>query len=184
MIHFDATFEHGQRARYVRGCRCDLCTRANTLYARSRYRAVCRGDSDPLISSARARRYLKRLRRAGVGLRVVADLAQIPRSTLQKIRSGSRRHCRQSSSERICSVTIEPWADGHYVDARPSWRQLDRLLSDGWTKTELARQLGSTALRPALQLRRDRITARNARQVARLFARLRRRLPPTLGSEE
>lgn len=40
-FHLDASkLEHGTRARYVRGCRCDLCRRENTRSQRARRRAA------------------------------------------------------------------------------------------------------------------------------------------------
>ncbi len=45
-------YAHGTRARYVSGCRCDDCRRANRLYERARYAARAGGDWNGLKAGA------------------------------------------------------------------------------------------------------------------------------------
>jgi hypothetical protein len=103
---------------------------------------------------------------------MVNDLTGVSRTILCGIRDGTRKRCRKQTQDKILGVTIQPWSDAHLVDATETWRMLDELLSQGWTKTELARRLGSKAKTPALQLNRTIVTARNALRVKRLYKQL------------
>ena len=47
------------------------------------------------------------------------------------------------------------------------------MLAEGYTKTFLARQMGSRAKRPSLQIEAHRITALTASKVERLYRRIR-----------
>jgi len=62
--------------------------------------------------------------------------------------------------------------DCSLVPADSTMRIIEKLLAEGFTKQELARRLGSTAKVPALQLRRDRVTARNRHKVEQLAREL------------
>jgi hypothetical protein len=46
------------------------------------------------------------------------------------------------------------------------------MLANGFTRTRIAAELGSTAKRPALQLKRDKIKQSNADQVREVYDRL------------
>lgn len=176
---------HGTRACYVfgpepgsdrsRGCRCAPCCEANRAYARmqtKRQRRIRDGKTDPVLVDAReARRHLRWLARQGIGLRTVEDITGLNRKTLAEIRDGTSQRTRPATAERILAVGKHRARDGAYVDAAPTWKLIDDLLAHGWTRSAIARQLGSTAEQPALQLGRDRVTAANARAVAELHRR-------------
>lgn len=97
-----------------------------------------------------------------------------PSTTPVVARSTSDALLAVTSSSGPTTNVLEVWpadaADGAYVDARATWRLIDDLLAHGWTRTRIARALGSTARTPALQLGRDRVTAAHARAVAALHA--------------
>jgi hypothetical protein len=61
-------------------------------------------------------------------------------------------------------------SDAARVPANETWRQINALIEEGFTKAELARRLGLET--PALQLGRSRILARTAARVDRLFRML------------
>ena len=162
------SFSHGTRGRYVKGCRCEPCTIANRVYARERYRARrLKGDWNGLVSAEDARRHLLRLSRAGVGIRSVQAASDVSRTILVEVKQGRRTQIRRRTERRILAVDSTAIADGTIVDARRTWRLIDELLGEGFTKAELARRLGFK--RPVLQLRTDRILARNALRVRRLY---------------
>lgn len=159
-------YEHGVRARYVAGCRCEPCTVANREYARLRTKL----PPNPLVAADRVRKHLLRLAQRGIGRRSVADVAKVGETLLAEVRAGRKRKLRRETAERILAVRYEDCVDdGHLVDAAPTNKLIAKLLEHGFTRTELARRLGSSARTPALQLDTDRITARNARKVARLY---------------
>jgi hypothetical protein len=169
--------EHGKRARYVQGCRCELCTTANREYARARARAKVYGKTNELVKARKARSHLRKLAKAGVGTRMVADLTGCSRSILLGIKQGVRKNCRKKTQDRILSVDPGVYGDATLVDAAPTWVLLNELLEDGWTKTELGRQLGSKAKVPSLQVKKTKIMASTERRVRQLHKRL--SLPPT-----
>ncbi len=172
-------FEHGQRARYVHGCRCVPCTKANRDYARHRYLENAQGRSNPIVSAAWVRHHLLELQAAGVGRHTVADLSGVRAKTVQAIRSGRKTRCRRSTKEKLLAVPLQVWSDGQFVDAGPTWVLLDEMLSDGHTRTSLARELGSKGKTPSLQVGRDQVRASTASKVRRLHARLVPKRPPT-----
>jgi len=63
-------------------------------------------------------------------------------------------------------------ADGALVPAGPTWKLLNKLLEAGYTRMFLAKQLGSRAKRPVLQVQAERITALTASKVERLYRRI------------
>lgn len=174
------TRSHGTRAAYVfgvapgtgRGCRCPACTEANRDYQRARDRANRRPDErrDPAyVDAGEAREHLLWLSGQGLGLRTVAARARVSRSTLVALRDGERQRCTPGVADRILAVGLHRAAPGCRVDAAATWRLLDDMIAHGHTRTAIARMLGSAANVPSLQLRRDRISAANARKVDEIY---------------
>lgn len=167
--------EHGTRAKYVaEKCRCDPCTIANRTYAREFQRKKARvgygiEEATPAyIDASEARKHLLWLSSVGVGKRRVSQLTGISLSAIDKLRQGNRTKCRQSTADKILAVGRSKAADGAYVDAKATWRRIDDLLAHGWTKTAIARAIGSKGKVPALQLSRSRVTAKHARAIEQL----------------
>jgi len=175
----DCHFEHGTRARYVRGCRCDSCRAANTAYYHTMMKKRIWHGGNPLVDAGPARTHLLKLSKLGIGRRWVHAQCGVADSTLQKISGGTQTQCRKETSEAILAVPTkrEP-LDGDRIDAAPTWRLLRDLLKRGWSKAELARRLGSTARHPALQIKKDQVNASTARKVRDLHAELTQLLDP------
>ncbi len=163
---------HGDRLRYVGGCRCSECRQANTAYERQRALARKAGDWNGIVSADRARAHLNALSAAGVGRRQVSDASGIAESVVHLIAKGRRTKLRARTERAILSVTQQAAADGSLVDAGPTWALLDELLASGYSKAGLARHLGYES--SAIQLKRTQCTVRNAYDVQQLHARLRR----------
>lgn len=121
-----------------------------------------------LVDAGRARRHLAKLSRAGVGTKSVSLACDVSRTILVEIQQGRKKQIRATSEKRILAVTAGAAADGAQISAAATWKILDGLLERGWTRTELARRLGSRSDAPALQVRRDRVLARTALAVERL----------------
>ena len=68
-------------------------------------------------------------------------------------------------------MTADAIADGQRVSGGRTKARLNLLLTEGFTKTELARRLGSKAKVPALQIARanGKVLARTALRVERLY---------------
>ena len=170
----DSHRAHGARAKYVmERCRCGPCRRANTDYARERDRASRRpdGGAPAYVPAGRVREHLEWLRDGGVGLRRVAEVSGVSRSALTAIAAGRQRRLRPATGERIMAVSRRDGAAGALVDGAPTWQLLEQLLAAGHSRAWIARQLGSEATTPALQLRRERVLRSTAIAVEQLARR-------------
>lgn len=163
---------HGDRLRYMAGCRCSQCRRANSSYETMRARAHKTGDWNGLVPAEPARLHLQALSKAGIGRRQVADASGISETVICQVRSGQRLNVRAATAKRILAVTADARADASLVPAGPTWKLLDALLSTGYSKAALARELGFKT--PALQIGRGWVLARTAYRVQRMFDRFRR----------
>lgn len=132
---------------------------------RCRARLVWNG----LVPADKVRRHLKKLSRQGVGYKSVAIAADVGKTVLADILFHGKPQLRAQAARRILAVDRDAVADHALVNAGPTWRRLNRLLSEGFTKTELARRLGSHARTPALQVRGRYILAKTAARVERFY---------------
>jgi hypothetical protein len=167
-----ASRQHGDRLRYMAGCRCADCRRANTEYERTRAAARKAGDWNGFVPALKTREHIARLRAFGIGKRQIADAAGIAVSVLQLIASGERQQVRARTERDVLAVTREAAADHALVSAKTTWKLLDELIAWGYSKACLARELGMKS--PAIQINRTLCTVRTAYQVERLHERLRR----------
>jgi hypothetical protein len=158
---------HGTRLRYIAGCHCDDCREANTAYERMRGKLRREGKGDFLVDAHRVRTHLNRLSAAGIGYKAVADIAGVSKTSLMNIRSGSKTRLRTSTAQRVLAVTREAVGPASLVDAGPTWKLIEKLLKQGFTKGALALRLGRKV--PALQMRRDKITAKTQQRVVRMY---------------
>jgi len=163
---------HGTRARYVAGCRCFQCRSANSLYQRQREQAIKEGDERGLVPVTRSVRHIKALSEKGIGYKVVADAAGVASSIVSKMLWGGKKKIRKDTQAKILSVDEQAAADHSRIPAGPTWQLLESLIEEGYTKTQIAKWLGSNAKTPALQIRKDYITAKKALDVERLIAKL------------
>lgn len=170
---FKADWPHGTRARYVAAkCRCEPCTIANRDYARERGRRIARGQGNPLVSTAPARKHVRRLQRMGIGYRAVAAAAGVRPDLLQQIRRG-KLQMHKELADAILGVTVAKARRGaQMIPADRTREQVAQLLARGFTKQELARRVKPTrrpGLVPHLQvLRGTRVLVSTARAIAAL----------------
>ena len=66
---------HGDRLKYVGGCRCAECRKANTEYEKARAKARRAGDWNGIVSAKKARQHILQLRLAGGRERVTVRTA-------------------------------------------------------------------------------------------------------------
>jgi hypothetical protein len=156
---------------YRNGCRCAECRHAGYVYEVKRQRDRNRGIVR-LHDNSEAREHLQWLSEQGVGVRAVAAATGLQRHTVWKIANGQVRRSRPETISRIMAVGTHMRKAGSLVDAEPTWRLIDDMLANGFTRTRIAAELGSTAKRPALQLKRDKIKQSNADQVREVYDRL------------
>lgn len=159
--------QHGTHARYVTGCRCADCRAGHCAYNKARYYAIKAGDWNGLVSAEKARSHLRWLSKNGVGRRSVAAACDVADTVLMRVLNGTKQRIQARTEKRILAVDLEARADYGKVSAKRVWRLIDEMLDEGFSKAELARRLGYAS--PAIQLRRDRVTARNERRVEKLY---------------
>ena len=162
-----ANREHGDRLRYMAGCRCDDCRRANTSYEKSRAAARKAGDWNGIVPAAKARTHLLSLSKQGVGRRSVGAVTDIGDSILFAIRSGTKKRIRARTERLILAVTIAQASDNALTSAVGTWKLIDKLLAKGYTKTQIAHGLGYET--HALQIGKEQVTVRTAYEVRRLY---------------
>lgn len=172
---------HGERMRYIRGCRCDLCKRANTDYENMRSKERAAGNWNGLVSANKAKKHLIKLSKAGVGRRAVADVSDVGETALVAIKSGKKLKIRAITEKRILAVTFEmAAADRALISAIPSWKLINDLIAQGYTKVTIAEAIGQ---KRALQLGKDLITIKNADLVRKAFEKLNGNLVKTVIAE-
>lgn len=162
--------EHGDRLRYMAGCRCFQCRRANSAYEAARKVARAAGEGNGIVPAAKARAHMAHLSALGVGRRSVAAASDVADSVLTEIIAGRKQNIRAATERAILAVTVDAMGDRALVPAKATWKLLNELIKDGFTKGELALRLGYKT--PALQLKKDFVTARNKHLVERLHRAL------------
>jgi len=160
---------HGDRLRYVAGCRCAECRAANAAYERGRQAERAAGNWNGVVSAERARHYLKQLSAQGVGRRAVAEASDVSHSILTEVRTGRRTQIRALTERRILAVTVGMALDHALIPAGPTWRLIGELTAAGFSQVFLAQRLG---YKRALQFDRKEVTVRNAARVRRLHREL------------
>jgi hypothetical protein len=162
--------EHGDRLKYLAGCRCLQCRAANSRYETERSAARKAGDWNGIVPAWRARRHILALSRKGVGRRALAEASDVGETCIQQIKNAQKTHIRKRTERKILAVTPEAISGAALISASRTQKLIGKLLHEGFTKADLARRLGYA--RPALQINRERITARNAMRVEKLFNQL------------
>ena len=186
----DSRRAHGTYIKYVvERCRCDPCRAANSDYETRRQHAMRRPDEIwlPYVPAGPARRHVRQLMAAGVGLKQIAKVSGVPHGSLSKLVYGDpqrnmapSKRIRPQTERAILAVTEADAADGAKIAAGPTWALIDQLIAAGYWKAWIARQIGQRG--PGLQFGRDEVTARTARAVAALHAEHIGKPPPKRAS--
>lgn len=161
---------HGDRLRYMAGCKCRDCRRANSLYETHRAQARKNGDWNGLVPADTARRHIARLSRQGIGRRAVSIAADVSENLISAIKSKRKKKIRARSEHRILAVTSSDACDHSFVAARRTWKLLRMLKTEGYKTQDLARRLGY--VRPVIQFKKTRVLVRTAFRVERLYRQL------------
>ena len=154
---------------WTKGCRCDDCRIAAVTYNKVLERRRSKGI-ETLFDNTEAREHLRWLSANGVGWRTVHEQTGLSQTAINNIRLGRFRRSRRETIDAILAVGTHNRAGGGRVDAGPTWRLIEDMLRYGYTKTYIAGRLGSSAKRPALQIKRDLVLQSTADAVAELHA--------------
>lgn len=165
-----ASRPHGDRIKYMSGCRCVPCKAANSRYETMRLAARKNGDWNGLVPATRARRHINKLSKKGVGRRAIAAASDVADSVIHAVKTGRKLQIRKRTETRILAVTAEAVGDAALVSAKRTWVLIERLLDQGFSKAEIARRMGKKT--PNLRFRKDRVTTRTASQVERFYRRM------------
>jgi hypothetical protein len=161
----------GTKLRYVHGCRCEDCRLAYCAGQKETRERLKAGRGDYVVSAEFAREHLKRLSRAGVGSRTVAEYTATQPQYIQKIRNGQFARIRMSTEARIMRVRPDMLADHAAVPVGESRRLVAEMNAAGFTKQRLAVLLGYAGEKLQF-LDGPRISVRNAARVKRLHQKL------------
>ena len=160
----------GTRGRYMAGCRCIPCRRANSAYENERQKARKNGDWNGNVPAAAARAHMKLLSENGVGRRAVSECTDISRTVLASIRNGSKTKIRARTEKKILAVSVQHAMDRALRPSKTSQEQIAELLEEGYTEEFLAKKLGYA--NPRLQFNFSTMTVRNIARVDRLYREL------------
>ena len=175
-------WEHGTRAGYRVGCRCDPCCQADREYARTRYRLKAYGRWQPFTDATPVREHVRRLMARGVGAARVAALAEVPHSSVGRLLYGRPAHgeppsrrIRTPTASRLLAVRYSQaaLAPGAVMDAAGTRRRLQALVAIGWSGRSLAGRLGIEPAHLSRILRgRPAVSAGTARRARALYDEL------------
>lgn len=166
-------YPHGTNARYaLNRCRCDECREARRQYEHERSSRI----EPAFVGADPARQHVRELMAAGVGLKQIAKISQVPHGTLWKLIYGVKgrgpsKRVRKVTQDRLLAVTPRDRAGGARIDAAPTWALIDEMVAAGVPKVRIAQHIGQQG--PGLQLSRRLVTGRNATAVADLHRRWR-----------
>lgn len=134
--------EHGTRSRYVAGCRCEACTKANRDYARNRYSAKLkeeRGEANPNrqpLESAQA--LITGLIVRGYGISEIARVTGLNKTTICAIyndksykHAGSRPYVKAETVEKLSAMmdsTSHAYAPHQLVDGTKTRAVVEHLV--------------------------------------------------------
>jgi hypothetical protein len=120
-----------------------------------------------MVRATMAQIHLQHLSDAGVGRKSVAEASDLNEANIRKIRQGRRRFIKSETERRILNVTVDAYAGASKIPAYATWKKINALLGEGFTRTELAIRLGYN--KPELRMGRKRITGTTAVKVNRFY---------------
>lgn len=151
----------GTRAAYKRGCRCPRCVDA----MRAAWRGYWKPRSPRIVSATPARRLLRRWQRQGIGLPTIAASTGLSCCTLFTVRSGRAERIHLATEARIRAFVPAHLPDGVRTDSSAMLDLLREGRAEGYTLRRIARAAGCPERSLSAVFRRDRMTARLARQI-------------------
>jgi hypothetical protein len=163
--------KHG-RTGYRRGCRCEICTKANRDYHRD-WQWDRRHTGKRMTSNAETLAHVEYLRRAGMSDRTIEEAAGISRGVIYHTRR--QQLIKVATSEAILSVTPSDRPAGHFTDAKQAVRMVREMQrSAGLTLAEVDAMLGRQRGWASVMVRQARIYTTTHMRVSILYELLAR----------
>lgn len=179
---------HGTYARYrLDGCRCYPCAAACSEYRLNRERAIAYGTWNPWTPAEPVRQHIRALQEFGIGLRRIAEAAEVDRKRLQAVLSGRTERgtgpqdkLRPAIAAAILAVepSLDLLGDKTVIDASGLRRRLQALVTIGWSQAKLAERVGWTPNNFTILMRQSQTIAGTARKVWALYDELWNQAPP------
>lgn len=180
-----STRAHGYARYRLDGCRCYTCAAARSAYDENRDRAIAYGTWHPWVDAAPVRAHVEHLRSCGLGLRRIAAVAGVERSTLIGLMNGKPGRApaskvRPATALRILDVqpTLDNLGGAAVIDATGTTRRLRALVAQGWSQAKLGARLGITPNNFTSTINAERVLVRRALAVRGLYDELWNQAPP------
>jgi len=183
--HARANHQHGTYACYtLDACRCVPCAVACSQYEATRVRDRAYGR-EAFVDARPAAAHLRALMAAGLGWKRVAQLADLPTSSVYVLLYGRpdrnagkpRTQARKATVDKLLAVpipTLDDLADGANTDPTGTRRRVRALVAHGWSLTALADRTGidHQILRGAVNGSRRYVLAGSARAIRAAYDEL------------
>jgi hypothetical protein len=166
---------HGTRVAYVSDrCGCTLCRAANRGTDQRRTAAIALGRWEPFVDSRPVRDHLLQMRKEGLGIDRIAQLAAVPRSTIQRILSPDAKQpkrIRSDTAKRLMALgcAAEQASPRSHVDSQSTRLRVETLVHAGHSLADLARAVGRTTASLRRSLERQAVTAHTAAEVTAAY---------------
>ncbi|MFG1963158.1 hypothetical protein [Nonomuraea sp. NPDC049028] len=180
--------DHGYARYKLDGCRCYTCGYAKSVYCERRERAIAYGTWQPFVDAEPVRQHVRDLQTCGVGLRRIAEAADVDLQRLQAILTGRRGQRRKGPQQKMRLklaakvLAVEPSLDllgaKTVLDSTGTRRRLQALVTLGWSQSKLAEQLGWTPSNFTTLMKEPRTIVATARKVRALYDELWDQAPP------
>lgn len=187
-LHKETDHQHGTYACYTLDkCRCIPCAEAASAYEQDRTRQQAYGRWNGYVDAEPARKHVRALMDAGMGLKRIVAVGGASQGTLWKLMYGKRRRdgsqipsrrIKPEVAERLLAVTVD-LAEGAVVAPIGTTRRVQALVAVGWSMAKIAERIGVSRgnFTPIAHGRRN-ITRRHQKAIVALYEELWDQEPP------
>ncbi|MFD7855214.1 hypothetical protein ACFV6B_13135 [Streptomyces microflavus] len=142
-----------------------------------RRQLIAAGKWEPFVDAEPVREHLRQVNAVGMSYRAISERLGLPQdSSLQHLMwgrgaYGPGQQVRRETAELVLSYwpTLADFPDGARIDPTGTRRRVEALMVRGWSRRVMSERIGMGDEHFLKVLRRPRVTARLARQVAELY---------------
>ncbi|MFB7312918.1 hypothetical protein [Streptomyces sp. NPDC056192] len=150
---------------------------ASARWQARRRELISLGQWEPFVDAEPVREHLRKMNAAGMPYRAICERLGFPQdSSLQHLmwgrgEYGPGRQVRRETAELVLSYwpSLDDFPDGSRIDATGTRRRVEALAVRGWSRHMMADRIGVQETHFRKATKRDRVTARLARQVAAVY---------------